>query len=233
MPSEHDVNHQSRPDGKAVHADGKTVQRLATHPPAAIAKPQPSRFAWVGDVMGIVREYPGVTTTCTIAVLVVLFVTIDEIVRDLATTSPTTVLRSAARWFWSTSDGQLTAIGLILGTISFIAWNFSNRAEATPNADQMEEMKHFVTGHFASYVARGLAVEGVSPDEVSVAHDRAWRKIYLQHLKLHNELYSFRRGIALEVFEANINEAVQKNLIAIQSAGVHADPTLLAAESSA
>jgi len=224
MPSENDVNHHAEPAGRIAPAGRPRLgQNL----------PEPSRFDWMGDLVGVVKEYPGITIISTIAVLAVLFVTVDELVRDLATTSPTTVLRSAGAWFWGTTDGQLTAIGLVLGTISAIAWNFSNRAEATPNADQLAAMKGFVTGHFASYVARGLAVEGAHQDEVAIAHDRAWRKIYLQHLQLYNELYSFRRSIALEVFEKHIDEAVRQNLIAAQSAGLRADPTLLDAEATA
>lgn len=91
-----------------------------------------------------------------------------------------------------TSDLTLLVIGIILSILAIIAWSMSNRAEATPNADQIAEMHHFVNDHFAKYVARGLAAEGVGP--VAVSQDPAWRKVYLQHLRLHNELHPFVPG---------------------------------------
>ena len=103
----------------------------------------------------------------------------------------------------------------------------SNRAEATPNEDQLAEMRRFVTDHFAKYVARGLAVEGIGA--VAISRDRAWRKVYLQHLRLHNELYAFRRDVALRLFDAEIDAAVARELEAIRAAGVKADPAVTAA----
>jgi hypothetical protein len=141
-------------------------------------------------------------------------------------------MQGVFNWFAFNSDGQLSAIGIVLTIIVCIAWYMSNRAEATPNLDKLEEMRHFVTGHFASYIARGLAAEGMPPERVAVAHDPAWRKIYVQHLKLHNELYSFRPEMALDVFETYIDDAVRSHLIAAQKAGIHADP-LVASETSA
>lgn len=138
-------------------------------------------------------------------------------------------MQATFNWFAFNTDGQLSAIGLILSVIVAVAWYLSNRAEATPNLDQLEEMRHFVTGHFASYVARGLAAEGAHPDQISIARDPAWRKIYIQHLKLHNELYSFRSSVALDVFELYVDDAVRANLAAIQKAGHHADPAVAAA----
>lgn len=88
-----------------------------------------------------------------------------------------------------TSDLTLLSIGIILSILAVIAWSMSNRAEATPNEDQIVEMHHFVNDHFAKYVARGLAAEGVGP--VAVSQDAAWRNVYLQHLRLHNELHPF------------------------------------------
>ena len=91
-----------------------------------------------------------------------------------------------------TSDLTLLVIGIILSILAIIAWSMSNRAEATPNEDQIGEMHHFVNDHFAKYVARGLAAEGVGP--VAVSQDPAWRKVYLQHVRLHNELHPFVPG---------------------------------------
>ena len=125
------------------------------------------------------------------------------------------------------SDGTLLGIGVFLTLIVGIAWIFSNRAEATPNVDQLAEMRHFVKTHFAKYVARGLAAEGA--DSVSVSQDRAWRKVYLQHLRLHNELYAFRRDVALQVFEQDIDAAVSHELAALHAAGVDANPVVASA----
>ncbi len=88
-------------------------------------------------------------------------------------------------------------------------------------------MSHFVNGHFAKYVARGLAAEGVGP--VAVSRDPVWRKVYLQHLRLHNELYSFRRDVALAVFDSNIDAAVSRELDAARASGQMADPAVVAA----
>lgn len=184
------------------------------------------------------------------------------------------------------SDLTLLTIGVILSLLVIVAWSLSNRAEATPNEDQVAEMHHFVNDHFAKYVARGLAAEGVGP--VAISQDPAWRKVYLQHLRLHNELHPFvppryswwppivtfisggviglvaawfipnipmreawwgpivvyvvsgaigivplwiiRRGIspkiALRIFEANIDQAVRRELDALRSAGQGANPAV-------
>jgi hypothetical protein len=100
----------------------------------------------------------------------------------------------------------------------------SNRAEATPNEDQFLEMRHFVNDHFAKYVARGLAAEGVGATKIS--QDAAWRKVYLQHLRLHNELYAFRKDIALRLFVADIDEAVRRELAALRANGQRANPAV-------
>src|SRR6185436_18716683 len=104
---------------------------------------------------------------------------------------------------------------------AIIAWKMSNRAEATPNEDQLTEMRHFVNDHFAKYVARGLAAEGVG--QVAVSQDGAWRKVYIQHLRLHNELYAFRRDIALKIFAEEIDGAVACELDAARAAGLRAN----------
>ena len=91
-----------------------------------------------------------------------------------------------------TSDLTLLIIGILLAILAVIAWSMSNRAEATPNEDQIAEMRRFVNDHFAKYVARGLVAEGVGP--VAISQDPAWRNVYLQHLRLHNELHPFVPG---------------------------------------
>jgi len=138
--------------------------------------------------------------------------------------------------FWATlkpigaflsSEGTLVVIGILLSIACAIAWKMSNRAEATPNEDQLIELRHFVNDHFAKYVARGLAAEGAS--EVTISQDRAWRKVFIQHLRLHNELYVFRRDIALKIFAEDIDAAVRRELNASRAAGMTANPAIIAA----
>ena len=123
-----------------------------------------------------------------------------------------------------TSDMTLVTIGVILSILAIVAWVMSNRAEATPNEDQLAEMRHFVNDHFAKYVAHGLVAEGVGP--VAISQDRSWRKVYLQHLRLHNELYAFRKDIALRLFESDIDAAVRRELDALRAAGQRANPAV-------
>jgi hypothetical protein len=123
-----------------------------------------------------------------------------------------------------TSDMTLVTIGVMLSILAIVAWVMSNRAEATPNEDQLAEMRHFVNDHFAKYVAHGLVAEGVGP--VAISQDRSWRKVYLQHLRLHNELYAFRKDIALRLFEADIDAAVRRELDALRAAGQRANPAV-------
>jgi hypothetical protein len=123
-----------------------------------------------------------------------------------------------------TSDSTLVIIGILLTIAAAIAWKMSNRAEATPNEDQLAEMRSFVNDHFARYVARGLAVEGTGA--VAISRDPAWRKVYLQHLRLHNELYAFRRDVALRIFDAEIDAAVQRQLEEARASGVRANPVV-------
>jgi hypothetical protein len=132
--------------------------------------------------------------------------------------------------FWGTvrpmltSDITLVSIGVILSILAIVAWVMSNRAEATPNEDQLAEMRHFVNDHFAKYVAHGLVAEGVGP--VAISQDSSWRKVYLQHLRLHNELYAFRKDIALRLFESDIDAAVRRELDALRAAGQRANPAV-------
>ena len=123
-----------------------------------------------------------------------------------------------------TSDTTLLGIGIVLLILTGIAWMMSNRAEATPNEDQLLEMRHFVNDHFAKYVARGLLAEGVGP--VAVSQDPAWQKVYLQHLRLHNELYAFRKDIALRLFTADIDAAVRRELEALQTSSLRPNPAV-------
>jgi hypothetical protein len=122
------------------------------------------------------------------------------------------------------SDLTLLGIGIGLSIVVLIAWKMSNRAEATPNVEQLTEMRQFVNDHFAKYVARGLAAEGVS--SVVISQDPGWRKVYLQHLRLHNELYSFRKDVALQVFEQDIDAAVRRELEAVRAAGLKPNPVV-------
>ncbi len=118
----------------------------------------------------------------------------------------------------NTTNGQLTVIGLILTAICVVAWRRSNRAEATPNAEQIAQIRHFVTGHFARYVARGLAAEGVDPAAVEVANDRAWQHVFIQHLRLNSELYAYRTEVAVDVFKESVNGAVRRELELMRAA---------------
>jgi hypothetical protein len=129
------------------------------------------------------------------------------------------------------SDSTLVVIGIVLAIAAIIAWVMSNRHEATPNEDQLAEMRHFVNDHFAKYVARGLAAEGHGP--VAISRDPAWRKVYLQHLRLHNELYAFRRDVALRIFDAEIDAAVKREVEAATAAGQTANPAVVATTSRA
>lgn len=123
-----------------------------------------------------------------------------------------------------TSDTTLVSIGVVLTLLSVFGWVMANRAEATPNDEQLAELRRFVSGQFAEYVARGLAAEGVGP--VAISKDSAWRKLYLQHLRLHNELYAYRKDIALRTFEEEIDAAVRRKLQELQAAGQQPDPAV-------
>ena len=117
-----------------------------------------------------------------------------------------------------TTNGQLTLLGLVLTAICVVAWLRSNRAEATPNAEQIEQIRAFVTGHFARYVARGLAAEGADPAAVDVANDRAWQHVFIQHLRLNSELYAYRPQVAVGIFKESIDGAVRRELELMRAA---------------
>ena len=154
----------------------------------------------------------------------------SPVVRASPSPSPAAAGASAQGGTWAsirnalTSDLTLLSIGCVLVLLTGVAWVMSNRAEATPNEDQLQEMRHFVNDHFAKYVARGLLAEGAGT--AAVATDPAWRKVYLQHLRLHNELYAFRKDIALQLFEADIDTAVRRELDVLRAAGQRANPAV-------
>jgi hypothetical protein len=126
------------------------------------------------------------------------------------------------------TDTTLVTIGIVLAIAAIVAWKMSNRAEATPNEDQLNEMRHFVNDHLARYVAHGLAAEGAGTGAVAISRDPAWRKVYLQHLHLHNELYAFRRDVALKIFDADIDAAVKRQLDEAVARGQRANPAVAA-----
>ncbi|MCC7371346.1 MAG: hypothetical protein IT306_23210 [Chloroflexi bacterium] len=113
-------------------------------------------------------------------------------------------------------DSTLLGIGIFLTLIVVVGWLMASRAEATPNADQLAELHHFVREHFALHVARGLAANGETNGAIS--KDRAWRKVFQQHLGLHNELYAIRRDLAMKVYDEDIDAAVSRQLAALREA---------------
>ncbi|MCC6176714.1 MAG: hypothetical protein IT305_15505 [Chloroflexi bacterium] len=113
------------------------------------------------------------------------------------------------------TNAALTVLGVILVAIGLVAWYLSNRAEATPSEEQRADLIDFLEGHFARYVARGLAAEGVTPDRVAVSNDPIWRKVFLQHVSLQGNLYACRRDIALALFVARIDPAVRQQLVVL------------------
>jgi hypothetical protein len=226
------ANHNGARDGAGP--DSGTMRRRrapgGARPAGHVASPY-SPLDRLRAILGVCGEHPILTLVSLLVVAVVVLVTVDEMERVFSANSPSSILRSTGSWFLFNGDGQLSAIGIVLTVVVAIAWRMSNRAEATPTPDQLEEIRRFVTGHFASYIARGLVAEGVPPERVAVARDPAWRKIYLQHLKLHNQLYALRTDVALDVFASSIDDAVRAHLVADQEAGQQADP-LVAPETS-
>ena len=132
-------------------------------------------------------------------------------------------------WHWvRTIDVQWLLVGVatVLTVISVVAWVRSNHAEATPNQEELEEMKRFVEEDFASYVARGLARSGSPGDgaltTVSVAHDPAWRRVFVQHIDLHNELGHLSKRTALSIYRAHVDAAVRRQLAALSASDTSA-----------
>jgi hypothetical protein len=119
----------------------------------------------------------------------------------------------------------LVTIGVVLVAVTGIGWYFSNKAEAAPNAEQREDIRHFVERDFARYVARhqvvGAGPPGVGGGQaVSIAGDEGWRKVFLHHFGLHNELSHFSKQVALEIYTQYIDDAVRREL-----AAPHASPS--------
>jgi hypothetical protein len=115
----------------------------------------------------------------------------------------------------------LLTIGVVLVAVTGVGWYFSNRAEATPNAEQREDIRRFVERDFARYVARhhvppGPGVPGAAAAHaVSIAGDEGWRKVFLHHFGLHNELSHFSKQVALEIYTQYVDDAVRRELAAI------------------
>ena len=127
-------------------------------------------------------------------------------------------------WPWvRTIDVQWLLVGVatLLTVISGVAWVRSNHAEARPNQEELEEMKRFVEEDFAAYVARGLARSGSAGDgaltAVSVARDPAWRRVFVQHMDLHNELGHLSKRTALSIYSAHVDAAVRRQLAALSA----------------
>lgn len=125
--------------------------------------------------------------------------------------------QSLSEWIWS---GQfvtptLTALGAVLIGIALYAWIRSNQAERRPNPRQLEQIRAFVEGHFAPYVARSLAATSGADPPLTVpnmAHDKAWKRVFEHHLDLHSELYGLSKRTALQVYVAHVDDAVRREL---------------------
>jgi hypothetical protein len=132
----------------------------------------------------------------------------------------------------------LTALAAVLIVLGLIAWYMSNRAEATPNPEQLAEIGRFVEGDFARYVARGLAASdgagagnggaAARAEAPHVASDEAWRRVFLHQLDLHTELSRLSRRIALRVYEERVDAAVRRELAELRGAGPDAPPAATA-----
>ncbi len=113
----------------------------------------------------------------------------------------------------------LVAIGLVLVVLATLGWMLARRQEATPNDEEMADLKRFVQEDFARHVAREMA-NGLSGSEGdretassrSLARDSAWRALFLLQLELHNELYRLSKRTALRVYAAYIDDAVRRQL---------------------
>ena len=111
----------------------------------------------------------------------------------------------------------LTGLGVVLAGVGAVGWYRSNRAEARPDAEHLEEMRRFVEEDFARYVAAGLPLDSEGPIP-PVSTDEAWRTLFVQRIKLHNELYRFDTNAALGVYTAHVDEAVRRALAARRAA---------------
>jgi hypothetical protein len=130
----------------------------------------------------------------------------------------------------------LTALAAVLIVLGLIAWYMSNRAEATPNPEQLAEIGRFVEGDFARYVARGLAASdgagagagsggaAARAEAPNIASDEAWRRVFLHQLDLHTELSRLSRRTALRVYEERVDAAVRRELAGLRGTGPDAPP---------
>ena len=129
-------------------------------------------------------------------------------------------------WSWINQYVSLTTllVGLAVGLslVSFVGWYLSNRAEATPDAEHLAEMRRFVEEDFARYVASGLPLDGDGAT-VTVSNDEGWRKLFVHHVRLHNELYRFSTKTALAVYTAHVDDAVRRALAARRAAAAASD----------
>lgn len=125
--------------------------------------------------------------------------------------------RTWSEWLWSGDWGTpfLTILSATLIGIALYAWARSNLAERKPNAEQLEQIRGFVEGHFARYVAQSLAATdgGGSPaTAVNVANDKAWRKVFAHHVEIHSGLYQLSRPTAMRVYTTYVDDAVRREL---------------------
>jgi hypothetical protein len=114
----------------------------------------------------------------------------------------------------------LIAFSAFLIALAGLAWWRSNHAEATPNADELEMMRLLVERDLARDVARWVTTTpGASGLTVpSVAQDPAWRRLFLERLELHQELYALSRRVALDVYSRHIDDAVSREVAALRAA---------------
>ena len=119
----------------------------------------------------------------------------------------------------ATLQQALSVLGVILLTIVAIAWVRANRAEEEPNAEQRDDIRAFVENDFARYVARGLlSTEMVDGGAVpSLADDKGWQKVFVEHLHLHTELNPWRKQTALKIYAEYIDEAVRREVEALRA----------------
>lgn len=137
-------------------------------------------------------------------------------------------------WGQLTSGALLTPLLIVLGvaltSLSALAWVRANRADWAPDTEQLEQIRRFVEGHFARYVAHGLVsagygaeAGGASPGRPSVSTDEAWRRVFLEQLDFHSELNHLSKRRALGVYTAHIDDAVAGQIAAARSTAAAAD----------
>ena len=131
----------------------------------------------------------------------------------------------------ATLQQALSVLGVILLTIVAIAWVLSNRAEEEPNAEQRDDIRAFVENDFARYVARGLLSTEMANDGgaiPSLANDKGWQKVFVEHIRLHTELNPWRKQTALKIYAEYIDDAVRREVEALRAASAPAGNGALA-----